>query len=385
MTALVVISLIGWIYLVALHGRRFWQPLQLTVATPPGYWPSVTIIVPARNEATELPQTLPSLLQQDYAGNWRIVLVDDESKDGTADIARKIAAELGKTDRLTVVTAPEPKNGWSGKVAAMQYGLDQTDDDFVMFTDADIQHPADNLSRLVAQAETNSFDLVSLMVKLHCQSSAEKLLIPAFVYFFQMLYPFRWANDVDCATAAAAGGVMLVRKTALNAMNGLSAMRGAMIDDCALAELIKHKSMGSSTARTSLTLSADTISSRAYGTVRPIWDMIARTAFTQLKHSIFLLLTCILGMVLLFAGPVLGIVFGDWLAVGLSLITLGVMSSSYLPLIKFYGLKPTWALTLPAAAMIYMGATLDSARQSWLGRGGAWKDRTEDEHMRLGR
>ncbi|MBI1274015.1 MAG: glycosyltransferase [Alphaproteobacteria bacterium] len=377
MTSLALLSLIGWLYLTFLHGRRFWQPFFLPETAPRGYWPSVTVIVPARDEAQELPKTLPSLLQQDYPGTWRVLLLDDHSSDGTADVARKIANELGLAKRLEVIAASEPKDGWTGKVSAMQAGQEHADSDFVLFTDADIRHPAHNIRRLVTQAETQSADLVSLMVKLHCASRAEKILIPAFVYFFQMLYPFRLANDHDSAIAAAAGGVMLVRKSALDKVEGLIAIRRALIDDCELAKLIKHKSLPGAYARTLLALSNDTESVRAYGETGPIWQMIARTAFTQLKHSVFLLLACVLGMAILFIAPLAAILFAGLWGKLFALLAIAAMAFTYLPMIRLYGLPPAWTLALPAAGAVYIGATCDSARLTWAGAGGEWKGRTE--------
>jgi hopene-associated glycosyltransferase HpnB len=238
---LVAASFLGWLYLGSLRGC-FWLPLVPGSSPDPVAWPDIDIIVPARNEAGILPVSLPSLLAQDYPGTWRIILVDDHSADGTADAARATAARKNEPQRLTVITAPDLPQGWNGKVAAMQAGLAESTASYVLFTDADIWHPADHLRRLAARAVDQKLDLVSRMARLHCESAAEKLLIPAFAFFFALLYPFRRVNDPSSPTAAAAGGVMLVRRETLENRGGLAAIKSELIDDCALARLIKFGS-----------------------------------------------------------------------------------------------------------------------------------------------
>jgi len=371
------LSLLGWVYLALLHGR-FWQPLLADPAVPPDNWPSVDIIVPARDEAGVLPRSLPSLLKQDYPGPWRVILVDDHSDDGTGDLAKKIAAEKNAGDRLRIVVPPELAQGWSGKVAAMQAGYLASDADYILFTDADIEHPGSGLTTLVARAVEKKLDLASLMVRLHCQTFAEKLLIPAFVYFFAMLYPFSYANDPDNDVAAAAGGVMLVKRKALLNIGGLSIIRGTLIDDCALAKAIKHHGGDDDRrGRIELTLSADTQSLRVYRDTGAVWDMVARTAFTQLRHSFPALVGTVIGMGLLFLAPLLLPLYGDFPATFTGMFALFTMILLYVPMVRFYGLPFIWAITLPVAAIIYMGATIDSARLYWQGRGGSWKGRTQ--------
>lgn len=350
----------------------FWRPLFDDPCRDPQLWPEVDIIVPARNEAEVLPASLPALLSQLYGGSYRVLLVNDHSTDGTGDLARQLAEKKGKSDKLVVIDAPDLPAGWSGKVAAMKAGLTQSSAPFVLFTDADILHPAGSLRDLVARAEANKFDLTSLMVKLNCATLAEKLLIPAFVFFFAMLYPFRWTNNPWSRTAAAAGGVMLVRREALEKAGSLEVIKGALIDDCALARAIKD-----SGGKIHLALTRTVRSLRVYPDFRDIHDMIARTAYTQLNKSPLLLFLSLLTIALVFVLP-----FGAAMALDLPTAFMGnmgylVMALLYLPMVRFYGLSVFWAGTLPFAALFYMVATLTSARRTWAGRGGAWKGRTQ--------
>jgi hopene-associated glycosyltransferase HpnB len=260
----------------------------------------------------------------------------------------------------------------------MQEGLNQSTSDYVLFTDADIQHPKDSLRLLAARAIDNKLDLTSLMVKLHCESTAEKLLIPAFVYFFSMLYPFRRANNPDSSVAAAAGGVMLIRRKALNNIGGLKTIASALIDDCALAKVIKRGGGDeASEGRIELTLARDTKSLRDYPSIKDIKNMIARNAYTQLRHSPYLLAATLVGMTLLFLLPPLLPLTGWALSTEASMGSWIIMIITYLPIVLFYRLPFSWALTLPVAAVIYMAATIDSARLYWQGKGGQWKDRAQ--------
>lgn len=319
------------------------------------------MVVPARDEADVLPRTLPSLLAQDYPGLWRIILVDDHSQDGTGAIAR----QLGKPDRLTIIVPPPLPVGWSGKVAAMHAGALHSQADFILFTDADIAHPPDSLRRLAARAIARDLDLTSRMARLHCQSVAEKLLVPAFVFFFAMLYPFRRA-------AAAAGGVMLVRRHTLDAIGGLASIKSALIDDCSLAKAIKAHG-----GKTELTLTEDTLSLREYPRFADIHDTVARTAYTQLRHSPLLLLGTCLGIALLFLIPPLSLAFTSPLAVRAGAAAWLIMFAIYLPMVRFYKQPAALALTLPLAALLYILATIDSARLHWQHKGGQWKGRTQ--------
>ena len=365
------LTLLAWLYLTFLHGR-FWQPLVDFSAEPPKAWPSVTIIVPARNEAESLPRSLPSWLKQDYPGEWRVVLVDDHSTDGTGALAQDIATKSGKSDKLQILNAPDLPKGWSGKVAAQHHCVSQSSSDYILFTDADIEHPPHSLKRLMARSLKDQLDLNSLMVRLNCQSFAEKLLIPAFVFFFALLYPFRRANDPTSRVAAAAGGVMLVNRAKLEGIGGMARIKNALIDDCALARAIKDNK-----GRIRLTLARDVLSLRPYPTIGDVWDMIARTAFTQLHYSPLLLAGSVLGLALLFFVPVVVPLVGTPAAALTSLTAWLVMAGIYWPLVAFYRLPVWWALLLPAAALIYILATLDSARRYWQGKGGQWKGRSQ--------
>ena len=351
----------------------FWKPLLPPLDPMPAQLPAVDIVVPARNEAESLPHSLPSLLTQDYAGEWRVILVDDHSNDGTADIAKKIAADLHKENRLTVISAPDLAQGWRGKVAAMNAGASTGTATFILFTDADIRHAPYSLRRLVARAEVAKLDLVSRMVMLNCKSFAEKLLIPAFVFFFAMLYPFRRANDPQSHVAAAAGGTMLLRRSMLDRIGGMECIKSALIDDCSLARAVKN-----AFGKIELTLARDIESLRPYPHIRDVWQMVARTAYTQLRHSPLMLAGTIIGMSVLYIAPVLLFLLAPTLGGLLTgFLAWFIITTLYLPMIRFYDLPRAWALTLPVAAFVYAAATLDSARLYRQGKGGQWKDRSQ--------
>jgi hopene-associated glycosyltransferase HpnB len=381
---LTTLSLLIWLGL--LFGRgQFWRTDQQLPNTPPelAAYPAVCAIVPARNEADVLPLTLRSLLSQDYPGEFTIILVDDQSTDGTAAIAQQIAASLEQSVRLHVVTGQPLPLGWTGKLWAMEQGTQQAallhpTPEYLLFTDADIQHDPLNLRRLAAKAQTDSLDLVSLMVYLRCQSFWERFLIPAFVFFFAKLYPFRWINDPDRATAGAAGGCILIRQDALNRIGGLSALRDALIDDCTLGQKIKS----SRTAPTTgiwLGLTDSTSSLRTYDSLAPIWNMVARTAFTQLNYSPWLLGGTLLAMMLIYLVPPIGAIGGiitrHWLVAIAGCLGWLSMSLAYLPMIQFYRGSPLLVASLPAIAALYSLMTVDSALRHWRGKGGAWKGR----------
>jgi len=365
------LALAGWIHLALFHGR-FWQLLLDRQSPEPSRWPSIDIVVPARNEATVLPETVPSLVRQQYTGSWRIVLVDDQSDDGTSAVAKQLAIDHGCGDRLSVIVPPPREPGWSGKVAAMNAGAQESHAEYILFTDADIEHPPDSLALLVARAIENNLDLTSRMVRLECGSAAERLLVPAFVFFFAMLCPFRRANDPGSPVAAAAGGVMLVKRTALDRIGGLAAIKSALIDDCSLARAIKRNG-----GRIELMLADDVRSLRRYPRFRDIHQMVARTAYTQLNYSMLLLAGTTLGMALLFLVPVLLLISANWISGAIGVTAWLIMALIYMPMIRFYKLPATYAFTLPLAAAIYLIATLDSARLHWLGKGGQWKGRTQ--------
>ena len=338
--------------------------------------PSVCAIIPARNEAELLPITLRSLLQQTH--DLQIILVDDQSSDGTADVATQTAAALGKSDRLRVITARPLPAGWSGKLWAMQQGIEAAQGfDYLLLSDADICHDPENLQRLVALAQRQNLDMASVMVRLRCESFWEKLLIPAFVFFFELLYPFGWVNDPTRKTAAAAGGCILIKRSALDRIGGLHPIRQALIDDCALAEAIKRADQ--TIHPIWLGLSDRTQSLRPYPDLATIWDMVARTAFTQLQYSWILLAGTTFGMFLAYIAPLIGLIAGIlWGSVGLIVLgglSWGLMTLAYWPTVRFYRLHPVWALALPAIALLYTLMTCDSALRYWQGKGGAWKGR----------
>jgi hopene-associated glycosyltransferase HpnB len=365
-----IISALAWVYLTFGHGR-FWQ-VSLDAALPLRgvQWPKIAVVIPARNESDSIGQTISSLLAQDYAGDWSVTLVDDSSTDDTA----AVAAAVAKGDpRLTIITAPPLQAGWSGKLSALNAGLATIPADvpYILFTDADIGHPPSSLTALVSRAEKGGYDLTSLMVMLHCRNFAEKLLIPAFIYFFRMLYPFAWINDPDAATAGAAGGVILLRREALARIGGLEALKGALIDDCTLAAHVKED------GPIWLGLSKDTVSLRPHDGFADIGGMIARTAYTQLAYSPVFLLLCVLGMGLVFLVPLALLLCGSVLGIGLGAVALGLMVASFVPMIRLYSLSPLWALTLPMAAAFYLGATIYSAVLYHRGKGGQWKGRIQ--------
>jgi hopene-associated glycosyltransferase HpnB len=383
-------SLLIWVGMMSVWGR-FWLADQRLDAKPDAAvvtpnWPSVCAIIPARNEATVLPSSLRSLLEQEYPGEFRMIVVDDHSTDGTATVAQQMAAELGKADQLQILSAAPLPVGWSGKLWAVDQGVKASQanpnqrPDYLLLTDADIRHGAGNLRTLIAKAEREQLSLVSLMVLLRCESIWEKFLIPAFVFFFQKLYPFPWVNDPTRKTAAAAGGCSLIRTQALNEAGGIGVVREALIDDCALAAAIKHPSADpAQQQKIWLGLTRTTFSLRPYPSLETIWDMVARTAFTQLSYSNLLLLGTVFGMTLIYLVPVIATVGGllsqQWAIAGLGAVTWGLMSLAYWPTIRLYQISPLWSFTLPAIALLYNLMTLDSAWRHWRGQGGAWKGR----------
>ena len=360
-----------WIYLIAFRGR-FWRVQPALERLAPANAAKVAAIVPARNEAESIARSLGSLLDQGYAGEFAIVLVDDNSTDGTAEIA----ASLAGGDRLNIVCGAPLPAGWSGKLWAVHQGLAHSaakSADYLLLTDADIEHAPDHLPALVAKAESESLDLVSEMVRLHCETRAERALIPAFIFFFQILYPFAWVGDPGKRTAGAAGGTMLVRRAALERIGGVSRIRGKLIDDCALAREIKQTG-----GRIWLGHSEYAASMRVYAIWREVWQMIARTAYEQLGNSPLLLLGCIAGMSAVFLAPP----FVAFFAVGFSrlagLAAWLMMALAFQPTLRRYRRSPLWGAALPLIALFYLGATIASAARHYAGRGGAWKDRVYD-------
>jgi hopene-associated glycosyltransferase HpnB len=367
-----LVCLAAWIYLLLCRGH-FWRislPPEPNDASPTKARAFVAVVIPARNEADVIGRAVDSLLRQDWS-RIHIFVVDDNSTDGTADAARR-AAQTQPT-QLTVISGRPLPPGWSGKLWAVQQGVEQAlqlNPDFLLLADADIEHPSDNVSMLVAIAEAGGYDIASFMVKLYCVSLAEKLLIPAFVFFFFMLYPPQWVRDPQRTTAGAAGGCLLIRPKALQRIGGVAAIRHEIIDDCVLARVVKH-----SGGKVWLSTTSHTRSIRPYKSFSEIERMIARTAFNQLRHSAFLLLGTVLGMLLMYLLPLALIVSGStWLALIGALACL-LMTAAYFPMIRFYNLNPLWALTLPFASVFYTAATIHSAMKYWSGRGGEWKGR----------
>ena len=368
------VALVIWIYLVAGRGG-FWCAGERDGGGPfPIVWPDVIAVIPARDEADGVSQTVGSLLRQDYPGSFSIILVDDESADGTADVARLAAAAIGRMDRLTIIPGAALPVGWTGKLWAMKQGVERAKTaapEFLLLTDADIVYPPDTLHRLVSQSLCEGLALSSMMVKLRCESLAERALIPAFIFFFQMLYPFSWVNDRRRATAAAAGGCMLVRRQALQAAGGVEAIRGSLIDDCAMARILKKQ------GPIRLSLSERVISIRAYSTMDEIRRMVVRSAYAQLRYSPLLLAVALAGLIFVFVVPVLAALFGHSAAQIFGLLAWAIMAVAFQPTLRFYGLSPLWGPTLPAIALVYMAFTLESAYQSLRGRGGLWKGRVQ--------
>ena len=370
---LAVLALAAWIYLAFGHGRFWSTAVRLPTTSnpgPAGGWPDVTAIVPARDEAEILPTTLPSLLAQDYPGRFRVVVVDDASSDGTGTVARRIGAHVVRSD------GPPP--GWAGKVAAMAAGVRSAGTpEYLLFTDADVRFPSNALSSLVTAARGDELDLVSQMVRLRTISRWERIIIPAFVYFFAQLYPFSRVNQPESTAAAAAGGCMLVRTEALQEAGGFSRMADALIDDVALGHLVKGRQPRS---RIWLGLSSDVESVRPYPHLSDLWAMISRSAYTQLRYSPWLLAGTVLGLLLVYVVPptatVAGLVAGNALLASLGAVAWAIMAATYLPMLRFYRLSPARAVLLPLIAVGYLAMTVDSARQHRRGCGGAWKGRT---------
>jgi hopene-associated glycosyltransferase HpnB len=368
-----------WAYLLVARGG-FWRNIPpADAAMPPAPhdapWPRVIAVIPARDEAALIGQTVGSLLRQEYRGSFALIVVDDHSTDGTAAAARQAAVASGQSDRLTVLAAPSLPDGWTGKLWAVNHGVVQAQAgsdpvDYLLLTDADITFAADTLTSLVRRCVADRLVLNSLMAKLRCQSLVERAFIPPFIFFFKMLYPFAWVNRPDRHTAAAAGGCMLVQRATLQAAGGIEAIRGELIDDCALARLLK----GHGAIR--LALTEGVRSSRANSSLADIRNMVARSAYAQLRFSPWLLAGTTVGMTVTFLmPPALAFLAGgapQWLG----LLAWAFMALALQPLLRFYAVAPTWGLAMPLIAAMYVAFTLDSAYAHWRGRGGAWKGRT---------
>jgi hopene-associated glycosyltransferase HpnB len=387
------ISLVIWLCL-ALAPGAFWRLHEFDDDTAkheaPTAWPRVVAVVPARNEATTIAQVLASLLKQEYADEFSIILVDDHSEDATTQIARQAASELNAESRVNICTAPALPAAWTGKLWALNEGVSpaaaSASSDrrgaallrpslaptYYWFTDADIVHAPDTLRRLVSRAERDHLDLASLMVLLQAKTLPERTLIPAFLFFFLKLYPPRSIASPKARTAGAAGGCILLRSGALQRIGGFAAIRNDVIDDCALARAVKR-----SGGRLWMGLTRASVSLRAYTTFAEIRDLIARTAFTQLHYSPLLLLGTLLAMFLIYLAPIAVLFARDSTPRILGACAWLLMSLLYLPTIRFYRLSPAWAATLPLSALFYTYSTCLSAARYYLGRGAQWKGRAQ--------
>ncbi|MDE3176063.1 MAG: glycosyltransferase [Pseudomonadota bacterium] len=367
------LSLGVWLYLIFARGG-FWLASEREAGAPaPAVWPDVVAVIPARDEAATIAATLGSLLHQDYPGRLLIVLVDDESRDGTT----AAAAALGDLRLEIVAGAPTPP-GWTGKLWAVAQGIARAGDDarYLLLSDADIAYRADALAGLVARAEAERLVLNSLMARLRCDSFPERFAIPAFVFFFQMLYPFAWVHDARKATAAAAGGCMLVRRDALAAAGGVAAIRGALIDDCALARLLKPR------GAIRLSLASQVTSLRRYPDFGEIRRMVVRSAYAQLSYSPALLAFTVAAMALVFVAAPLAALFGHGAARACGLGAWALMATAMQPTLRDYRVSPLWGFALPAIAALYTLYTVESGLASARGRGGLWKGRYQERGAR---
>ncbi|MFF9807902.1 glycosyltransferase [Streptomyces coeruleorubidus] len=369
-------SLLAWLWLLLCQGFFWRTDVRLPPRREPDAWPSVCVVVPARDEATVLPAALPSLLRQDYPGRAEVFLVDDGSTDGTGDLARELARRYGGLP-LTVGSPGEPPAGWTGKLWAVRHGIGLArarDPEYLLLTDADIAHAPDSLRELVAAAGAGGFDVVSQMARLRVESMWERFVVPAFVYFFAQLYPFRRIGAEGTRTVAAAGGCVLLRTEAAERARIPDAIRHAVIDDVALARAVKRGG-----GRVWLGLADRVDSVRPYPRLADLWRMVSRSAYAQLRHNPVLLAGTIAGLALVYLVPPAAVVVG--LVAGNAAAAVGgaawlVMAGTYVPMLRYYR-QPLWlAPLLPFTAFLYLLMTVDSAVRHYQGRGAAWKGRT---------
>ncbi|GAA2529738.1 glycosyltransferase [Streptomyces fimbriatus] len=370
-------SLAAWLWLLLCQGFFWRTDVRLPPSRDPGTWPSVCVVVPARDEAAVLPASLPSLLAQEYPGRAEVFLVDDGSSDGTGELARELARRSGGLP-LTVGSPGEPPAGWTGKLWAVRHGIGLArarDPEYLLLTDADIAHAPDSLRRLVAVARTGGYDVVSQMARLRVESLWERLVVPAFVYFFAQLYPFRRIGKDGTRTAAAAGGCVLLRAAAAERARIPDAIRHAVIDDVALARAVKRRG-----GRVWLGLADRVDSVRPYPRLHDLWRMVARSAYAQLRHSPVVLAGTVAGLTLVYLVPPVAVIAGAGTGSPVAAVLGGaawlVMTGTYLPMLRYYR-QPLWlAPLLPFTAFLYLLMTVDSAVQHHRGRGAAWKGRT---------
>jgi hopene-associated glycosyltransferase HpnB len=369
------ISLAIWLYLVFARGSFWLAAVRDGSRLPvPPKWPAIAVVIPARNEAELIGLSIHSLLRQDYPGAVALIVVDDDSSDGTAAVAKAAAEEAKSGMPISVITSHGLPPGWTGKLWAVSQGVAaaealQIPPDYILLTDADIVHAPDTLTWLTSKALAGGFALTSLLAKLRCQSLAERVHIPAFVFFFQMLFPFAWVNRPESSTAAAAGGCMLVDADALRRSGGIESVRGALIDDCALAKALK------TCGPIWLGLTDRVRSIRPYEKFADVRRMISRSAYAQLRYSPLLLALTIIGMALTFAVPPLLAAFGSGPERYLGLAAWAIMAASFQPTLRFYRVSPLWGAALPGIAILYAYYTLDSAYRHARKRGGGWKGR----------
>jgi len=374
-----VLALAIWLYLLLFRGG-FWLGRETDTRDPPPMvragepWPRVVAVVPARNEAAMLPRSLPSLLAQDYPHPIAVIVVDDQSEDGTSEVARRVAA-AAHGEVVVLRGQPRPP-GWTGKVWALQQGIAHAatlkdPPQYLLLTDADIGYAPDAVRHLVARARAGGLVLTSLMAKLNCESFAERALIPAFIFFFQMLYPFAWVGRSAMGTAAAAGGCMLVERGVLESAGGLTAIRNALIDDCALAAAMKAK------GPIWLGLTERVVSLRPYARLDDIRRMVSRSAYAQLRYSPILLAGTLVGMAVTYLAPPVLAIIGSYPSSEFGVAAWLLMAIAYQPTLRFYRASPLWGLALPLIAAAYLVFTFDSAYQYWRGRGGMWKGRPQ--------
>ncbi|MEU1815953.1 glycosyltransferase [Streptomyces roseifaciens] len=378
LTWITVGSLAAWVWLLLGQGFFWRTDVRLPGRTPPAQWPSVAIVVPARDEAEVLPSSLPSLLAQDYPGRAEIFLVDDGSSDGTGDLARALAAEHGGLP-LTVDSPGEPGPGWTGKLWAVRHGMAlaraRTDAEYLLLTDADIAHAPDSLRELVSAARSGGLDLVSQMARLRVATVWERLIVPAFVYFFAQLYPFRWINRPGARTTAAAGGCVLLRREAAERAGVPDSIRQAVIDDVTLARAVRRTG-----GRIWLGLADRVDSVRPYPRLGQLWRMVSRSAYAQLRHNLLLLAGTVAGLAVVYLAPpvavVAGTLTGETLLLTAGAAAWAVMAGTYVPMLRYYRQPLVLAPLLPFTALLYLLMTVDSAVQHYRGRGAAWKGRT---------